>query len=222
MMATNLYSQIEQSIEPLRSPSFDIQVRGPDKLSEIDGESANERMRNAAAAADAANADVLLFGRLNYASGVTTMLPEIYIRPQRFPGGDEATGYELLGDPIPVSDDIRNNTAAAALLTEDVAKQATSWVQLAVGLGYFRLGRYTDAASHLSQALNGGVPNSQRNKLLNLYLANVANEQHALPEAAALADQALALDPTYARAALGKAQSWLRLIARQRLQRRNH
>ena len=219
-LATTVLAALEPNLALLRQADFDIQARGPELVASVLGVTAAETARAAEALALEHNADLLVAGNFQVQPGQTMLQPEFYLSPQRLQGATEVSGYSAWA-PVVVDDDITKNPAAAAVFSRTLASQAVSWAEFGAGLGYLKLHRYVDAAEHFTKAVaatnSSGSTSDVENKTLYLLLgstatkfadqsADAAASQQALIDARAYFEQALALDPNYARALLGLGQ----------------
>ncbi|HET8755516.1 MAG TPA: hypothetical protein VFM58_05895 [Solirubrobacteraceae bacterium] len=209
---------------------LDIQVRGPDSIGRIDGESAAERAASARRLARDIDADVVVYGSLEATDTGTQLRPEYWLSETklRHPEDrvpvmgavtvpDEPAGGQQLG-AISVSGDIEALAPARARLRAQLARRTRAFAFFILGLGYYAEALGADAGSGAASALGraerwfraaerGDSWDPRVGAVLHLFEGNVALLQRRLPDAEAEYRIALRFDPGYVRAQLGAAET---------------
>ena len=226
-------SEQMQGVRTGPARELDIQIRGPSGLSAPAGR-AQERARSAAELASTLAADVVVYGTLVRHGHTTTLRPEFWINPRkvlhpedRLPVmaavtlPDAPAGAQPAG-AITVDGSLDENPLARARLRADVASRARSLAIFFVGLALYSdalAGRqrggvgFAEAGRWFNSAAASGRWSGQSERVLELFLGNVALQQRKLAQAAQHYAHALRSDPRYTRARLGLAETRYHLSA---------
>lgn len=204
---------VELQQEQFKS-SLDIDIVGPDHVGTIVGTNSVEYYTQARQEAETLNANVLVFGTLTIGEAESIVLPELYINPDAFRNGEEAADYFEL-EPIRIAGNILNNPVSKNELRVQLVERVEEYLALSIGLGYLERDNYDDAAIYLTQAYTFAYKqDTKRDRsvilLLLGILANLAKEYQA---AYTYYNQAVTIDPHYARALLGKGQTLFLMAA---------
>lgn len=187
-------------------------------IERVDAADAAVRQRQAAAIAEKIGADAVVYGVFDAERG---LIPEFYVvPPQRYSILDIVGGYQLGSDAVPI--DMKNQPA----LLRQLAPRTNGLFWLLLGLRYVAFGDSARAYALLSLAENtlqdwhGGA---QGEELLYFFKGQSAlfdaqrldreqqpaEFQKRLADARAAFDQAITLNPTYARAYVGRGSVFL-------------
>ncbi len=205
-LAHSVAEQIETATQDLRNAGFTIALYGPQQTGAVDGASAEERSANAESLADALNADLLLYGDVVLREDYTGLYPRVLVSPQRLLYAEDLAGDYAFGAPLETADNITTNPVASMRLREQLAQRASSLAQFALGMGYFKYNELTQAEHWFDAALRSGTADPKLQRLALLFLGSAAAYRDDLPTAQSYYQQALQIDPRYARAQLGSAQ----------------
>jgi tetratricopeptide (TPR) repeat protein len=203
-LSTSLSRTLEQELANIESAV--VAVRGPAEAGRLEGgASAEERALAARRLAEQVDADVVIYGWLDATR--TTLQPEFYLRERALADAQELLGSFRLGsaisEPVPIDDE----PAAAISVRQRLSSRARAISELVLGLSFFRLQRYGEAASHFDGAIGAeGWPDGDGKEILYLFRGSTAGALGKLTEAADWYDRALTLNPQFARARLGLAE----------------
>lgn len=206
--AKDFYAELDQQIRQ-EQPRF--LVWGPSEVEMIKGDTAEERRRAAEDWAADHNVDLLIYGNVSSQRTKSEVLPAFYVTDKRLPFAQELAGHYDLGGDIAVTGEnvlLDANTEAFDELLRQLVGWAGEISRFALGLGAFNRNKYEDAKRYLSEAVltEDDDDTAQWRKVVNLFRGSAAGSLRHYDEAESYFDQALVIDPTYARALLGKAQ----------------
>lgn len=181
------------------------EVADPAKTGPVDGASIEERAASAAQLAGRLNADVVLVGTLDASGGVSRFDSEFYLSERNLRNAEELAGAYSLGrielnttDPLAVS----------RAVTQRFESQAHAIAELVVGLSYYAVSDYSTAYDHLQVASSSWNPAAGGQEVVLQLLGNATGElgPDRWEEARGYYEQALAANPSYARAEFGLAE----------------
>jgi len=204
----------EQLPEALRSVgTFAVEVRSPTQTGRIDGADAAARAASAGRLAERLHAHIVIYGLLRTGRGGLVAVPNFYVHPSLVPGAEELAGTHALGAPIGLA----GGQAGPALRREvrehvTARTQALAW--LASGLGRYASSRFDLANADFLRAEGAvGWRVDDGEQVVELLLGNAAGHLRRYSIAVRRYEQALALDPEYARAWTGLAEARFHLAA---------
>lgn len=120
---------------------------------------------------------------------------------------EELAGQYEFGAEIDV-DRLTTNPAVSRLLSEQAAQRVTALAQFTLGLGYYQLGKHDKATQHFNEATNiKGWDDHSGKEVLYLFLGNNAGKLGNLTSARVFYSRALRINPEYARAQIGIAET---------------
>jgi hypothetical protein len=224
VLASNreLYRTIDRDAEATLALWYDGLPRSVKTVAigRIDGATADEREKAAAARADAIGADVIIYGDLDAKNG---LLPEFYVVPRQRYAIHEIVGrYQLGVEPVRI--DMSDRPATQ----QRIKPRAIALFWLLIGLRYAAAGdgeRAVALLANADQALRDwpeGVPGQETLDFIKGQAALFAAGRAGTPEdferlaaqAQAAFDAAIARAPGFARAYLGRASVDYRRAAR--------
>lgn len=207
-LADEVYQALETQLKPLQESGIKFEVRGPSEIGAIQGATAIDRATNAATVAQDHGADMVIYGVLRLDSNQTSLQPELFVNPDKFFKAEEAAGQYgqyTFGLPITVAARIDRNSVASSELRQGLNERVVSLVDFSIGLGYFALIKYDDAAAYFEKASQSADSGKEQAVVL-LFQGTAAVKRRDLDSAAAYYRAALAVDEQYARAQLGLSQ----------------
>lgn len=206
--ANDLFDELETTIRQ-EQPNF--QVWGPDDVPAITGDTREQRQQAAQVWAAEHNVNLLIYGNVQSQRTRSEILPEFLVSAKRLPFAQELAGhYDLDADIAVTGENVLIDDSVTA--PDELRRKLLGWSgeisSFARGLGAFNQNRYDDAQQYLAASISENEDSSraQWRKVVNLFRGSAAGSLGQYDEAETYFDQALAIDPTYARALLGKAQ----------------
>lgn len=220
-VAQDLYRRLTASIDELNLPlSYDL--GSAPYPCPIRGDSPEEIAKEAEQFAHKVRADILIYGLIIDHGEYGEINPEFYVNYEGFLQGIEVVGEHQIGKPLRVDLPIQE---ADLELGRNKALKArnTALVNLVIGLAEYSLDDYDAALEHFKAAeAEAGWLKSQGKEIVYLMIGNaymsMADQVFILPEEAqdetrnafldqaqAAYEQALAINPQYARGQLGMA-----------------
>ncbi len=205
-LAEEVYRSLEAQLQPLQDAGIRIELRGPQEIGPVQGETPLQRAQNAEEIAQLHNADLVIYGVLRLQPNQTSLQPELYVNRLRLYKAEEAVGQYAFGLPITVGDRIDRNSVAGSELRQRLNERLVSLVHFSIGLGYLALIKYDDAAAYLEKARQQANSGKEAAVIL-LLQGTTAVKRHDLQSAADYYREALEVDNEYARAQLGLSQT---------------
>lgn len=186
---------------------FHIPVLEPSKTGRIGGSTPEERARSAERLAAKINADLIVYGNLDSGDGVTSFIPEFYLSDRKLRDAEELIGQYEFGSTLESSADITTNPVARQELRERLLERTRALAQFVIGLGYYSLARFDEAADYFKAAETiEGWDDRDGKEVLYHFLGNTTLMLGDLSAAQEYYAHALELNPEYARARLGTAE----------------
>ncbi len=227
----NLSTQLQLLRDELSGSGVPIKIdqRGPDEVGRVRGATPDDRAKDAAAMADKWNADVVLYGNLILAIDRTTFDVNVYLRPKRLGNAEELAGQHVFGSVTPMPGNVTLNAAAAGILNQRIQNGTRALAYFVVGLGYFSLGgnNFNTAYEYFQRALNPASNDPDKptpadpakqapadpaiRQILYLFAGKSQHEVQEWDKAHEYYQAALDLNPNYARARLGLAETEFQL-----------
>jgi tetratricopeptide (TPR) repeat protein len=220
-LARLLYARLEGSFDSL-DLKLPYELRSPDESCPVVGATREERARHAEEWASAINADVVIYGAIVEApeqdgeqDGERAELqPEFFVAYRGFTEASELVGPHELGRPLRVSLPVRSD-ALEGVADHPLNARAQALSLIALGLASYAVDDYEQALERFIAA--DEVPNwpaDAGKEMLYMLMGNTASRLAAttldsayVDEALDYFDQALAIDPNFARALVGQASA---------------
>jgi tetratricopeptide (TPR) repeat protein len=187
------------------------ELRPPAHTCPIRGRTSKERSQVAAEMAGKINADIIIYGVITDTAKPQVAL-EFYVGSLGFEEGEEIAGPYALGDPLPIDLPFRAQTLKVIehpphLVRTDVLSL------IALGLSYYATDNPTKALEYYTQAeQNDYWPRTDGKEIIYLLLGNAMLRQASVEFTSATLSaardnyqQALEINPGYARAKVGEA-----------------
>ncbi len=206
-LARSVFGVIDQVLTRFEEAGdfTNAEVADPATTGAVDGASIADRAESAAVLADRLNADVLLLGTLDASGGVSRFDSEFYLSDRNLRNAEELAGAYSLGrielnttDPLAVS----------RAVTQRFQSQAQAVAELVVGLSYYAVNDYQAAYDSLQSAASSWDVSAGGREVVLQLLGNATGElgPDRWEEARGYYEQALTLNPSYARAEFGLAE----------------
>ncbi len=211
-LADSVRLRLEQDLKEL-NPELVITIWGPGQVGAIEGTTTEERAQQAERLAKKIHASMVIYGIVDFSQSNWQILPEFYISESNFYEANEIVGQNDLGTAFSVPG--VSNTAWKYEFGKQMFTRGKALSGMSVGLGYFAVQDYNKAfESFQSTAETSGLDDAQGKKVLDLMLGIAAYKAGKFDEAAAALQQAIDLDPNYARPYVSMANlSYLRALA---------
>ncbi|RLC71946.1 MAG: hypothetical protein DRI81_17015 [Chloroflexi bacterium] len=196
--------QLEQTFNEIET-GFKVEIWGPDQVDEtVKGQNHDEGARSAAQVAEKIGADVLIYGWVDTTDVIWQVTPEFYVSADNFYEAEEVTGQHNLGAPFSVMG--QGNIATRREVSGEFTSRTRALARITVGLAYYSVRDFKTALSFLQSA--GEIQeweDDEGKEVLYLLVGNAAGRIGDLELARTYHQQALSLDPEYARAYVGLA-----------------
>ena len=207
-LASTLFGQLDDELRPFKDAGFVIGRRSPDDTSVVEGATREERAMAAGRLASRVNADIVVYGVLQTAAAQTAFTPEFYLSERTLTKAEELGGQHELGMPVGTNGPL-SNPVVTKLIRDRLLGRIDAMTQLAIGLGYYAIdGHYQEALDHFEAARAApGWDDADGKEVLYLFLGNAAQKVGDLARAEAAFQQAVVINPEYARGRLGVAEA---------------
>ena len=204
-LAQSVYDLLQTELEPIAAAGFDLDLRPPAETGTIRGSTPTRRAEAAAQEAQRIRADVIVYGTLR-ADVPNQFTAEFFLSDRQLQAAEELFGQHDLGSVINTDGDIRN-TVIRKGMRDQILGRTRALAEFVVGLSHFGASQYQPALEHFEAAAKTeSWADSDGKEVLYLFLGNAAGRLDDLDKANGFYDQALALNPEYARARLGRAE----------------
>ena len=210
-LARLLYTRLESGFEGLNL-GVPYELRSPDQTCPVVGTTREERAVAAEAWAATIDADVVIYGAILDDAEGSELQPEFYVAYRGFAEASELVGPHELGRPLRVAMPVQPQDLEG-IADHPVNARAQALSLIALGLASSAVDDYERALEYFMAA--DEVPNwppSAGKELLYLLLGNTSSrlasttlDNAYVDEALDYYDQALEIDPTFARALVGRA-----------------
>jgi len=181
---------------------FIIEVRAPSQTGMLSGASREARGEEAQRLAEEINADVIVTALIERTDVVYSLRPEFHLSIRKLPNAEELVGRYDFGSIENVD---LANPAVRPEVRQRLQSNTRALAEFLVGLGYYALDRFDEAADHFLIAQE--VQEWKRGReVLYLFLGNTAAKRKDLDRAEANYRRSLQENPEYARARLGMAE----------------
>ena len=190
-----LISQFEKS-------DVRVDIWDADKTGKMEGATAEARAIAAAHRASEINAHLIVYGTVSKSGNLTVVVPEFYLVNQNFFASQELTGQYELGAPIELQE--YDDFARRTKLGDELVARTRAFARISTGLAYALDAKYEKAQREFEGALEVKDWSETKGKqVLYLLIGNLLVVQKKYDDATGMYEQALALDPEYARPYLG-------------------
>jgi tetratricopeptide (TPR) repeat protein len=201
-----------------------IEVRGPAQFPEIRGASQAAQAQAAKQRALQIDADIVVYGTLSTDGNTTILQPELYLSDSIQGDTGELVGDHPWGSPIPLYGAPESNPLATQMFGEPLSARTKALASMILGVWYYQAGQPGVALKHLQAAVQTSEwPDQDGKQLVYLFLGNAAERQGAqeqrkrnrdpgtvrrsFTQAVGYYQKALRIDPQYARAWYGIAET---------------
>jgi tetratricopeptide (TPR) repeat protein len=181
------------------------EVWGPDRVDMVTDVDQAERL------ADQINAHLLIYGGIRESSGTTTVFPKFLVSlpSTRFEDAAEILGEHRLGSPIGFGSSL-SDPFNQAHMGRVLGARIEALILLARGMHYYQSGDFAAALVEFAKAASGEEWTPDEGKeVLYLFMGNAANRSGDAQLAQSYYETALSINPTYARALLGRGAALL-------------
>ncbi len=212
-LAQSVHDLLEQRLAAIRQENLDLKLRGPDETGRVQGTTPARRAQAAATKAKQIQADVVVYGTLR-TDVPNQFSAEFFLSDLHLQNAEELFGQHELGSTIVTAGDIGRNPVIRRELREQILARTNALAEFLVGLSFYEANEPQPALDHFEAArATAGWDDHDGTEVLYLFLGNTAGKLGDLGRASTYYDQALGLNPQYARALLGRAevvlhQSW--------------
>jgi tetratricopeptide (TPR) repeat protein len=199
--------EMEQSGET-DAGGIDYEVQAPDVTGPIDGETAEERAAQADQIGSRVSADIVLYAVIDVRPHATSTTPEFYLTDRNLVvGAEELIGQYRLGKALTQQAPI-SNVNVRSHLREGLLARTSGLLHLVIGLSHFELQEY-DSAIEVFENIEsiGGINDEAGGEVLHLFWGNAAGRLGDLRLAEEHYQLALDINPEYARARVGLAET---------------
>ena len=181
-----------------------VTVWGPSQVGMIGGRNRQERADAAAQLAEKINADIVIYGSVDTSEMWWEVAPEFYVAAHNFYQAEEIVGQYEIGHPFRVIGD--QGPATRLEINNHLATRTGVLFRITMGLVHFQLQQYETALETFDTALMlTGAEDKGVRQVLYLWLGNAAGRMFDLDAAETYHQQAIELDPDYARPYVGLA-----------------
>ena len=202
-LASDVDLRLEQDIHEI-NPDLVVTVWGPDQVGSIQGNDATSRAEQAEKIADRIQADMVVYGVVDLNGSNWDVTPEFYISTQNFYEAREITGQSDLGQAL--SFPSFTNPAWRYEFGKQMYARTQALSIISVGLGYYALKNYSTALQEFQSAENiQGWSDDQGKKVLYVLIGNAAGKLNNFDLLNTSVQEALSIDPDYARPYIGLA-----------------
>lgn len=210
-LANHLYTRLEASFNELDLP-IPSELRGPQDACAVVGRDRDARAAAAEALAQEIDADLVIYGAILQSANGALYQPEFYVRYNSFDEASDLVGPHELGRPLRVSVPI-NAQDLKAVAEHPVNVRARALSLITLGLAAVAVDDHATALAFFTEAEQMPAWSAGAGKeLVYLLMGNAASNLAATTLDAAYVNQALdyyeealALEPTFARALVGLA-----------------
>jgi tetratricopeptide (TPR) repeat protein len=187
--------------------TYQIEVLSPNQVQTIGGNTSLARTEAAASLAKQIQADLIVYGNIEFGPAKSQFVPEFYVSPRKLKNAEELQGQYNFGSSIPVPADLLTNINARGRLRASLLARTRALAQFVKGLSDYSENNFDSAAHYFAEAARAdGWEEHEGKEVLYLFLGNTAGKRHDLQAAQTYYAHALQLAPEYARARLRAAQ----------------
>jgi len=203
-LAQSVYEFLRTELELVEEGEFEL--RAPLETGRIEGSTPEQRAEAAATQARRIRADVVVYGTLRV-DVPNQFTAEFFLSDRLLEKAEELFGQHDLGSAITTPGDIGRNAVILKDLREVILGRTRALAEFIVGLSYFGADQPQAALDHFEAASRAeGWDDGDGKEVLYLFLGHAAGELGDIARAGAFYEQALGLNPEYARARLGRAE----------------
>ena len=210
-VSQQIFLRVQEGLsEASKEKDIVFEVWGPNQVGRVTGDTPESRAEIAEKIAANIGADLLIYGIISDNGSQQTILPEMYVSERLFSTIPEFLGQQPMGNAIVLvggSGDLQSRVNANRAIGERIKVISV----VSVGLSMFNLGDYETAYSLFTLAeQSGGWQAEKGEESLYLMLGNTAGRLEHLSEAEGFFEQALEINPEYARAHIGLGETYFR------------
>lgn len=207
-LAQSFFESLSDELGSLRSGELaGIQIRvRPPNIPHLTGSTRLDRASEADKLALRINADLVVYGVIQLDKGVTKFAPEFYLSGRKLPGAEELAGQYEFGSVLEGPADLERNPVARKEVRDRLVARTRALAQFMVGLGYYTMERFDEAANHF-QAAERTWDDCQCKEVLQIFLGDTAGKRGDLAAAETYYQAALRSNPDLARARFGVAET---------------
>ncbi len=181
-----------------------IEVASPAEIGAVQGDTFEDRATRASQLSIGLDADVVFYGQLDVAQGITRYVAEFYLSDRNLRNAEELSGaYQLAALELATTDPVAVTREVTALLEA----QTFALSELILGLSFYSLGDYESALARFIEAEKAWQGVAGKEVVFHM-LGNASGKigPKRLAEAHDYYESALELDPDYARSLFGIAE----------------
>jgi tetratricopeptide (TPR) repeat protein len=204
-MATWLTNELKNQ-QPSYPAGTQVEIWGPDQTGRVSGNSREQRVQAAQALAEKIGANIVIYGYLEEDNETVRIHPEFYVSLATFDLAQEIAGPHQMGSPIVAPATIFANPILSAAVNRELNGRTVALSHFTIGLIYFALDDFQSAFDAFAEARETpGWEDDPGKEVIYLFLGNAALNLNQWSEAHFWFDEALAVNPGYARAFVGRA-----------------
>lgn len=197
--------ELAGQMESLGDSQFSYDIRAPEATGMIRGRDEQERAASAAALATQIDADIVIYG-FRERSSPQEITPEFYVSTRGLGDALELAGPYPMGARI--SDSSRLDTASRRALRLEMLRRTRSMADFVAGVVSLKLDQADEARTWFESAVEGVSQweNPTNSEVFHLYVGSANLRLGDIDAAEAAYQDALGLQPGYARAMIGLAE----------------
>lgn len=204
-LAGAVHARLGDELSTITREGFMLELRSPAETGPLEGDTPAQRAAAAAELASRIRADIVVYGTLELGDR-SLFRPEFFVSQAKLGGAEELFGQYELGSLVEASGDITRNPVVQRDVRDQVLGRTRALAEFILGLSYLAVSQPGPALDHFEAARRApGWDDRDGKEVLYLLLGNAAAKLGDMDEAQRAYDQALALEPEYARARLGQA-----------------
>jgi tetratricopeptide (TPR) repeat protein len=202
-ISDELYDLLKNSFESNDDEAPSYELWPPKYTGQIEGDTKEERKEAVEAKASEIRADIILYGVITQTDSLLEFTPEFYVSLDSFKDAEEIVGQHRLGEPL------KFESGNEMRFYPPLKRRLEALSQVTIGLAYFKFGGFEDALNIFSDVNLKDHEGKEVVELLlantNLLLASETKPDEYLIAASVHYDNALTINPSYARAKVGQA-----------------
>jgi tetratricopeptide (TPR) repeat protein len=213
-LASSVFEVLDRELDALETAPgtdepTDFEVRAPEDTGAVDGDKNEDRAAQAAKLAEDIGADIVVYAILNESNSVASATPEFFLTGHHLVvNAPELIGQYQLGTPVEQAGRFSADINARRAVRSVLLHRADGLVHLILGLSYYGARDYGTSISIFNEIETLrliGVDDGA--EILHLFIGNAAGRAGDLDLAESAYRRALEVDPEYARAQVGLAET---------------